>query len=112
MFFVAKCFLRHQEAMRLTNTLDLVITESKERVYELEPGSVLGGKDNGHLCLTWKYSLKKASSDGGDKYRKNRFNFKKLVGKIGLKSSMEKVLVIAIKNSWKFLKMLVLSLFR
>ena len=66
--------------MRLTNTLDLVITESKERVYELEPGSVLGGKDNGHLCLTWKYSLKKASlnsSDGGDKYRKNRFNFKK-----------------------------------
>ena len=51
-----------QDSSRLTNQLDLVITESKERIYELRPGSVLGGQDHGHLCITWKYALKKASS--------------------------------------------------
>ena len=73
-------FKTYQEAMNLTNVLDLVITESKERVYELVPGHVLGGKDNGHLCLTWKYSLKHASLNGSgdvDKFRKTKFNFKK-----------------------------------
>ena len=64
---------------RLTNTLDLVITESKERVYEMKPGSVLGVSDRGqgHLCLTWKYSLKNAGSVLNGKYRKMKFNFKK-----------------------------------
>ena len=73
-------FKTYQEAMKLTNVLDLVITESKERVYELEPGHVLGGKDNGHLCLTWKYNLKHASLNSSvviDKFKKSKYNFKK-----------------------------------
>ena len=73
-------FKTYQEAMKLTNVLDLVITESKERVYELEPGHVLGGKDNGHLCLTWKYSLKHVISEGSlgfNRFEKTKYNFKK-----------------------------------
>ena len=72
-------FKTYQEAMKLTNVSDLVITESKERVYELEPGHVLGGKDNGHLCLTWKYNLKHASLNSSvviDKFKKSKYNFK------------------------------------
>ena len=73
-------FKTYQEAMKLTNVLDLFITESKERVYELEPGHVLGGKDNRHLCLTWKYSLKHASSVGSfgfNMFKKSKSNLKK-----------------------------------
>jgi hypothetical protein len=68
-----------QDTSRLTNLLDLVITESKERVYEMKPGPVLGVSDQGqgHLCLTWKYSLKEACSNFEDRYRITRFNYKK-----------------------------------
>ena len=45
---LSECFLAQnvffktfqQESSRLTNLLDLVIAESKERVYEMEPGGV------------------------------------------------------------------------
>ena len=68
-----------QDSSRLTNLLDLVITESKERVYGMKSGPVLGVSDQGqgHLCLTWNYSLKEASSNFDDKYRTTRFNYKK-----------------------------------
>ncbi|RNA35743.1 RNA-directed DNA polymerase from mobile element jockey-like [Brachionus plicatilis] len=50
-FLVQNVFFKtfqHDET-RLTNLLDLVITESKERIYELKPGPILGGQDHGHL---------------------------------------------------------------
>jgi len=62
-------FKTYQESSKLTNLLDLVITESKERLY---------GNDNGHLCLTWKYGLKTAvMSTFGENFRKTKFNFSK-----------------------------------
>ena len=67
-----------QESCRLTNLLDLIITESKERVYELKPGRVLGGKEHGHLSLSWKYVIKNDCANSfGDKYRRTKFYFKK-----------------------------------
>ena len=71
-------FKTYQESSKLTNLLDLVITESKERLYELKSGPPLGGNDNGHLCLTWKYGLKTAvMSTFGENFRKTKFNFSK-----------------------------------
>ena len=67
-----------QEYSRLTNLLDLIITESKERVYELKPGRVLGGKEHGHLSMSWKYVIKNECANSfGDNYRRTKFNFKK-----------------------------------
>ena len=44
-FLVQNVFFKtfQQDESRLTNLLDLVITESKERIYELKPGTILGG---------------------------------------------------------------------
>ncbi|RNA30335.1 hypothetical protein BpHYR1_026211 [Brachionus plicatilis] len=52
-----KCFLSQhvhfqtfqQEATRLTNMLDLIITETQQMVMYLKPGSILGGKYSGDL---------------------------------------------------------------
>ena len=59
-FLVQNVFFKtfQQDELRLTNLLDLVITESKGRIYELKPGPILDGQDHGHLCLSWKYGLK------------------------------------------------------
>jgi hypothetical protein len=71
-------FKTYQEFSKLTNLLDLVITESKERVYELQSGPALGGKNHGHLCLSWKYGLKKSILNSfEDKFRQTNYNFKK-----------------------------------
>ena len=79
-----KCFLAQnvyfktfqQDSTTLTNLLDLVITESKERVYKMKPGPVLGVSEQGqgHLCLTWKYCLKEASNNFNEKFRKTKYN--------------------------------------
>ena len=80
-----KCFLTQnvffktfqQELSRLTNILDLVITEAQERVEDLKAGSVLGGKDHGHLSISWTYKTKGKDLVFGDKFRKTKFNYKR-----------------------------------
>ena len=53
------CFKTFQkEPNKLTNILNLVITKAQERVYNLEPGEILGGKENGHLSMSWRYKLR------------------------------------------------------
>ncbi len=66
-----------QESTRLTNMLDLVITEAQERVVELKPGRVLGGKEHGHLSLSWRYKIGEKDKVFGDKYRRTKLNYKK-----------------------------------
>ena len=66
-----------QESTRLTNILDLIITEEQEGVYELRPGSVLGGKEHGHLSLSWIYKTKEKEKTFGDKFRSTKLNYKR-----------------------------------
>ena len=76
-FLVQNAFFKtfQQDESRPTNLLDLVITESKERIYELKPGTILRGLDHGHLCLSWKYSLK-SSVESKNKFMKTRLDFR------------------------------------
>jgi len=76
-FLVQNVFFKtfQQDDSRLTNLSDLVITESKERIYELKPGPILGGQDFGHLSLSWRYGLK-VSVESGKRFRKTRLDFK------------------------------------
>ena len=70
-----KTFRRHSE---YTNTLDLVITDNGERVYEIVEESALGNLDNGHIGISWKYA--KASGTGGKdkktRFKRNRYNYR------------------------------------
>ena len=43
-----------------TNILDLVITEDKERILELEYLPPLGSIKHAYLCLVWTYSVRAA----------------------------------------------------
>ena len=77
---------------------------------------MLSGKDNGHLCLAWKYGLKHASYNGSasvDKF-KTKYNFKKenydgmwsFFDRINWSEIFDKkMLVIVTKNSCKYMKM-------
>ena len=80
-----------QDSSNLTSLLDLIITESKERVYELKQGEVFGNTEKGHLTLSWKYAVKEEHSDKfGSVFRKNSFNYKK--GDYGrMRSFFEKI---------------------
>ena len=73
--------------LTLTNTLDLVITESQERVYELKSGPVLGvsSQGQGHLCINWKYCLKDGTTNFGEKFKRTKYNYKK-ANYVGMKS--------------------------
>ncbi|RMZ99858.1 RNA-directed DNA polymerase from mobile element jockey-like [Brachionus plicatilis] len=72
------CFKTFQkEPNKLTNILDLIITEAQERMDNLEPGEVLGGKENGHLSMSWRYKLKEKVKEFGYRFRRSNFNYKK-----------------------------------
>ena len=43
----------------------------------LEPGEILGGKENGHLSMSWRYKLKDKAKEFGDKFRRSKFNYKR-----------------------------------
>ncbi|RNA03071.1 hypothetical protein BpHYR1_003505, partial [Brachionus plicatilis] len=65
------CFKTFQkEPNKFTNILDLIITEAQERMDNLEPGEVLGGKDNGHLSMSWRYKLKEKMKEFGYRFRR------------------------------------------
>ncbi|RNA14415.1 RNA-directed DNA polymerase from mobile element jockey-like, partial [Brachionus plicatilis] len=57
---------KHHERTYMTNTLDLVITEERERVYELEQGKVLGDAESGHVSISWCYGLAAGNIKGKD----------------------------------------------
>ena len=61
-FLVQNVFFKtfQQSPMRMTNLLDLIITESNERVYNLRQGGILGDTDKGHISMTWNYAIKEA----------------------------------------------------
>ena len=66
-----------QSYSKLTNLLDLIITETKDRVYELISGCILGDTDKGHLSMTWKYAIKKSKNNiFGENFRKSNYNYK------------------------------------
>ena len=46
-------------------------------MYELRPGSVLGGKEHGHLSLSWIYKTKEKEKTFGDKFRSTKLNYKR-----------------------------------
>ena len=57
------------------NILDLVITESENRILEVCTEPILGLGDYGHYGLSWKFILKNETSHL--KYRPNNYNFVK-----------------------------------
>ena len=63
---------------QLTNTLDLVIMESGDRIYDLETDNALGEADNVHLSISWKYALAEGKRCNSNKkiFSSNKFNFK------------------------------------
>ena len=61
----------------MTNTLDLIITESHERVLNLKPSSILVGNEHGHLSIEWIYRTREKTKGFGDKFMKSRLNYKK-----------------------------------
>ena len=62
----------------MTNTLDLVITENKERVYGLVETPALGNLESGHIGIGWNYALasNKDKNGGGPCFKKNKYNYK------------------------------------
>ena len=66
-----------KSSTQLTNILDLVITETRDRVYEIMSGCILGDTDKGHLSMTWKYTIKKNKKNTfGENFRKSNYNYK------------------------------------
>ena len=60
--------------------MDLLITESRERVYELKSGPVLGASNQGqgHLCINWKYCLKQLDATNGQvRFKRTKYDFKR-----------------------------------
>ncbi len=60
-----------------TNTLDLVTTDGRERVYEIEQGGVLGDAENGHVSISWSFGLKKARKGGKEAVKSCKYNYMK-----------------------------------
>jgi hypothetical protein len=56
-------------------TLDLIFTENKNRIFEIESQPPLGGIKKAHLVLKWKYSLTDSLNDSI--FRRSCFNFRK-----------------------------------
>ena len=70
---------KHKERTYMTNTLDLIITESKERVYELEQGKILGDAESGHVSISWNYGLGSNNQSGEriKRFSRSRYNYRK-----------------------------------
>jgi hypothetical protein len=58
---------KRRELTYMTNTLDLIITEGRERVYELEQGGILGDAESGHISMSWSYGLSMKANKGSKK---------------------------------------------
>ena len=61
----------------MTNTLDLIITEGKERVYEFSKGEILGDAESGHVSISWKYAVAPTKDRGKKMFSSERYNYKK-----------------------------------
>ncbi|RNA24407.1 RNA-directed DNA polymerase from mobile element jockey-like [Brachionus plicatilis] len=63
----------------MTNTLDLVITEGRERVYELEQGKLLGDAESGNVSISWCYGLAAGNIKGetNKRFTSNKYNYRR-----------------------------------
>ena len=72
-----KCRTFQTNDGKLTNTLDLIFTESENRIDSVLTGPPLGPKlVKSHLVLSWEYNLKKVL-EGALEYKKSKFMYKK-----------------------------------
>ena len=52
----------------------MVITDNRERIYDLEIGSGLGKADNSHLSISWKFEI--SSGKEAVRFIRNKYNYR------------------------------------
>ena len=64
----------------MTNTLDLVITDGRERIVAMEQGRLLGDAESGHVSISWSYQLAAVTKKGSKQKEFNSIKYNYIKG--------------------------------
>ena len=71
---------KHRELTYMTNTLDLVITDGRERIVAMEQGRLLGDAESGHVSISWSYQLAAVTKKGSKQKEFNSIKYNYIKG--------------------------------
>nr|XP_047129365.1 uncharacterized protein LOC124809347 [Hydra vulgaris] len=84
------------------NILDLILTETPERIYKIHHNPTLANTRNGRQILSWKYFLKSTTKKLMSNYGKSGFNYKlgnyRVINKAINENDWESINIITDKN--------------